>query len=121
MPKKKKRLVVRTPELVVDNDILVGSLDECDYFCLYSLLEYFDIPRTAKRIHVEASRSPWPEHIDRIESVRFRVIARRGGESWYRSPHQWRILLDVLDLYLEKLGFADNKPGYVYVLVRYSE
>ncbi len=121
MSEKKKRLVVRTPDLVDDGcGDLIGLVDREDYFCRRHLLRLFDIPVTAKRIHVEASRSPWPAQIDRIESVRFRVNHESEGCGHFHKGC-WLLLYKSLRPFVTDLGIPKGKTGYVYIRVLYTE
>ncbi len=119
---KTKRLAVRTPDLVDDG---VGNLKDpvtwFNYFCLSGLLKYFDIPPTAKEIHVEGSRSPWL-----ADGVRFRVRLSPSVMPSHWVPRQdveWdrQELYISLNPFIAELGIAEGKTGYIYIRVLYND
>ena len=115
-----KRLVVRTPDLIVRHDNLVDSSDIGEqFFCLGDLRKFFEIPADAAAIHIEGSRS----RLGR-ESQRF-LIEHSTNQSCnfvsYKRGEVWERMYDSLRPFIAELGIEPGQTGYVYVRVLYSE
>ena len=127
-------LIVRTPDLIASDwsadfvdpkdDDLISTLSYSEaqalpYFCESDLLLFFDIPPTAKEIHVEGSRSPWCRNC-----VRFQVKQGTVTDLPQYRHADGRIWLDLyyaLEPFITELGIAEGKTGYIYIRVLYND
>lgn len=113
----KKQIVVSTPAL--HYDMIVGSwrTKGTSYFCADRLAIRFDIPETAKRIWIEASRTQWPDR----GGLRCRIDASYGVTGYQDEFGYEELLYSSVKELRRLLGMQPGKPETIYWRLTYEE
>ena len=95
-----------------------GRNANSSYCCAEPLRNRFDIPATAKRLWIEASRTQWPDR----SGLRCRICLVLPHRSRCQDEFGTVLLLEAPGRDLERgLGMQSGKPATIFICVWYEE
>lgn len=114
---KKEQIVVSTPALHYDRVHDFWHTNHRSYVCGDHLRIRFNIPETAKRIWIEASRTQWPDR----SGLRCRILACHVGCNYRDEFNEETLMWNAIDRLRTLPGLHGDKPETIYICVWYEE
>ncbi len=114
---KREQIVVSTPALHYERSGGCWKTKHKYYVCGDHLRIRFNIPETAKRIWIEASRTQWTDE----SGLRCRIHARHEVCNYRDEFNEETLTWDAVALLRTLLGMRTVKPETIYICVYYEE